>query len=73
MFESGASFLCVHKSPTDGLHKTDTLCIADLHCPMATGPTPLCLLTQPVGMASKSSKAAENVYAPLVMVSLGAR
>ncbi len=35
--------------------------------------TLLCLLTQQVGMASKSTKAAENVYAPLVMVSLGAR
>jgi hypothetical protein len=31
------------------------------------------LLTHPVGMASKSTTAAENVYAHLVMVSLGAR
>ena len=30
------------------------------------------LLTQPVGMASKSTTAAKYVYAPLVMVSLGA-
>ncbi len=36
-------------------------------------PTLLCLLTQQDGMASKSTKATENVYAPLVMVSLGAR
>ncbi len=35
-------------------------------------PTLLCLLTQPVGMASKSTTAAKYVYAPLVMVSLGA-
>jgi hypothetical protein len=32
-----------------------------------------CLLTQPVGMASKCNKDAENVYAPLVMVSIGAQ
>ena len=31
------------------------------------------LLTQPVGMASKSITVAENLYAPLVMVSLGAK
>ena len=30
------------------------------------------LLTQPVGMASKSTTVAKYVYAPLVMVSLGA-
>jgi hypothetical protein len=35
--------------------------------------TLLSLLTQQVSMASKSSNAAENVYAPLVMVSLGAK
>ncbi len=35
-------------------------------------PTLLCLLTQQVGMASKSTKAVGKVYAPLVMVSLGA-
>jgi hypothetical protein len=35
-------------------------------------PTLLSLLTQQVGMASKSNNAAENAYAPLVMVSLGA-
>ena len=35
-------------------------------------PTLLWLLTQPVGMASKSTTAAKNVNAPLVMVSLGA-
>jgi hypothetical protein len=34
-------------------------------------PKLLCLLTHQVRMASKSTKAAENVYAPLVMVSLG--
>ncbi len=34
--------------------------------------TLLCLLTQQVEMASKSIKVAENVYSPLVMVSLGA-
>jgi hypothetical protein len=34
-------------------------------------PMLLSLLTQQVGMASKSNNAAENVYAPLVMVSLG--
>jgi hypothetical protein len=31
-------------------------------------PTLFCLLTQLVGMASKSIKVAENVYAPLMMV-----
>ena len=31
------------------------------------------LLTQPVGIASKSTKDAVNVYVPLVMVSLGAQ
>ncbi len=36
-------------------------------------PTLLCLLTQQLGMASKSTKVAENIYAPLVMVSLGER
>ncbi len=36
-------------------------------------PMMLSLLTQQVGMASKSTKAAENVYETLVMVSLGAR
>jgi hypothetical protein len=35
-------------------------------------PTLLCLLTQPVGMASKSTTAAKYVYDTLVMVSLGA-
>ena len=35
-------------------------------------PTLLSLLTQPVGMASKSTTAAKYVYAPLVMVALGA-
>ena len=35
-------------------------------------PTLLWLLTQPVGMASKSTTAAKYVYALLVMVSLGA-
>jgi hypothetical protein len=32
----------------------------------------LCLLTQPVGMASKSTTAAKYIYDTLVMVSLGA-
>ncbi len=36
-------------------------------------PTLLSLLTQQVGMASKSNNAADNVYETLVMVSLGAR
>ncbi len=36
-------------------------------------PMLLSLLTQQVRMASKSNNAAENVYAPLVMVSLGAK
>ena len=35
-------------------------------------PTLLCLLTQPVGMASKSTTAAKYIYDTLVMVSLGA-
>jgi hypothetical protein len=57
------------------------LCIKILFLPCAASvfprcngisPTLLCLLTQPVGMASKSNTAAKYVYAPLVMVSLGA-
>jgi hypothetical protein len=40
---------------------------------LGISPWLLCLRTQPVGMASKSTTAAENVYAPLVMVSIGAR
>jgi hypothetical protein len=36
-------------------------------------PTLMSLLTQQVGMASKSNNAADNVYETLVMVSLGAR
>jgi hypothetical protein len=35
-------------------------------------PTLLCLLTQPVGMASKSTTATKFIYDTLVMVSLGA-
>ena len=36
-------------------------------------PTLLSLLTQQVGMASKSNNAADNVYETLVMVSLGGK
>jgi hypothetical protein len=54
-----------------GIHCADT--VSELRRFNIISPTLLCLLTQQVGMASKSTKAAENVSAPLVMLSLGAR
>ncbi len=54
-----------------GIHCADT--VPELRRFNSISPTLLCLLTQQVGMVSKSTKAAENVYAPLVMLSLGAR
>jgi hypothetical protein len=56
-----------------GINRRCAATASELRCCNRIIPTPLCLLTQQVGMASKSTKAAENVYAPLVMVSLGAR
>jgi hypothetical protein len=41
-------------------------------CCNGISPTLLCLLTQPVGMASRSTTAAKYIYDTLVMVSLGA-
>ncbi len=50
-----------------------TATASEFHRCNQISPTLLSLLTQQVGMASKSNNAADNVYETLVMVSLGAR
>jgi hypothetical protein len=56
-----------------GIHRRCAATALELRRCNRVSPTLLCLLTQQVGMASKSTKAAKNFYAPLVMVSLWAR
>ncbi len=56
-----------------GIHRRCAATTSELqHCNQIS-PTLLSLLTQQVGMASKSNNAADSIYETLVMVSLGAR
>jgi hypothetical protein len=56
-----------------GIHPRCAATASELRRFIKISPKLMCLLMQQVGMASKSTKAAENVYAPLVMLSLGSR
>jgi hypothetical protein len=56
-----------------GIHRRCAATASEFRRCNQISPTLLSLLTQQVGMASKSNNAADNVYETLVMVSLGAR
>jgi hypothetical protein len=55
-----------------GIHRHCAATASEFRRCNQTSPTLLSLLTQQVGMTSKSNNAADNVYKTLVMVSLGA-
>ncbi len=63
-------FTTWHEKGNFGIHPRCAATASELRRFNRISPTLLCLLTQQVGMASKSTKAAENVDAPLVMLSL---